>query len=70
VLLIVASVAALVVVSAATFLCSRRRQQQQSPSQRSNALGHDVELGVVIPSHDPNVIFSLANNRISVNFFY
>jgi hypothetical protein len=45
VLLIVASVAALVVVSAATFLCSRRRQQQQSPSQRSDALGHDVELG-------------------------
>jgi hypothetical protein len=25
---------------------------------------------VVIPSHYPNVIFSLANNRTSVNLFY
>jgi hypothetical protein len=25
--------------------------------------------GVVIPSHDPNVIFSLANNRTSVIVF-
>jgi hypothetical protein len=25
---------------------------------------------VVIPSHDLNVIFSLANNRTSVNLFY
>jgi hypothetical protein len=25
---------------------------------------------VVIPSHDPNVIFSLANNRTSVIVFY
>jgi hypothetical protein len=25
---------------------------------------------IVIPSHDHNVIFSLANNRTSVNLFY
>jgi hypothetical protein len=27
-------------------------------------------LAVVIPSHDPNVIFSLGNNRTSVIVFY
>jgi hypothetical protein len=30
----------------------------------------DGDADVVIPSHYPNVIFSLANNRTSVNLFY
>jgi hypothetical protein len=47
-----------------------------SPQERTTAIiepkpAQETQLGaVVIPSHDPNVIFSLANNRTSVIVFY
>jgi hypothetical protein len=62
----------------------RMQQAGTLPSMHSNNLHQPYALSellrqcwryytspdVVIPSYDPNVIFSLANNRISVNLFY
>jgi hypothetical protein len=42
---------------------------ESSGRQRQRAI-ECSGLSVVIPSHDPNVIFSLANNRTSVIVFY